>query len=194
MLKSRATGRVTAPYRMKAVVRPKLIRCSMKKLVLASVAFISLAGFSVASGGYAVADDSSAPGHHQSMEVRAALLDAHLDGLKVGLKLTADQEKNWTGFENAVRAVAKDRAERFRQWREHGGWQGNGDGEPSLIDRLHRMSERLAQRSADLKTVADAAAPLYASLDDGQKRVFSVLFREFARHGRHGGHGRDEAR
>jgi hypothetical protein len=59
------------------------------------------------------------------------------------------------------------------------------DGErPTLIDRLHRISDRMTQ--SDVKLVADAAAPLYASLDDNPKHIFDVLFRDLARAARRG--------
>jgi len=156
----------------------------MKILFIPGVAIVFLAAFTVGPSRDAVADEAPAPGHHRSMEIRAALLDAHLAGLSAGLKLGADQQKNWPAFETAVRAVAKDRADRLRQMRKSR--EDDEDEQPSLIDRMRRLSDRLAQRSLEVKTIADAAGPLYASLDDGQKRVFDALFREFVRAGRHG--------
>ena len=35
------------------------------------------------------------------------MLDAHLAGLKAGLKLTAEQEKNWPAFETAIREAPR---------------------------------------------------------------------------------------
>ncbi|WP_158817659.1 Spy/CpxP family protein refolding chaperone [Methylocapsa sp. S129] len=113
------------------------------------------------------------------------MLDARLAGFKAGLKLNADQEKSWTPFETAVRDAAKARAERFREMRK----QQDADEQPSPIDRMRMRSDRLAKGSVDLKALADAATPLYVSLDDGQKRDFGLLFREFLHHGRH--HDRD---
>lgn len=146
----------------------------MKKFVLASLVIAALAGSPLAYNAFAATDDSSTQGHHHWMEERAALLDAHLAGFKAGLKLTADQEKSWTPFENAVRDAAKNRAERFREMRK----QQDADERPSPIDRMRMRSDRLAKGSADLKALADAASPLYASLDDGQKRDFGLLFRD----------------
>jgi hypothetical protein len=153
----------------------------MKKLLLVGVAVAALAGSPLAISAFAAADDQAQQGHHHGMEERAVLLDARLAGFKAGLKLTADQEKSWTLFETAVRDAAKERAERFREMRE----QQDGDARPSPIDRLRMASERAAKRSATLKTLADAASPLYVSLDDGQKRDFGVLFHDFLRRGHH---------
>jgi hypothetical protein len=153
----------------------------MKKLILASATIAILAVSPLAIGAFAAADDAQEHGHHHWMEERAALLDAHLTGFKAALKLNADQEKSWSLFENAVRDGVKERAERMRAMRE----QKDGDEEPSPIDRMRMMSDRLAKRSAAVKTLADAATPLYASLDDGQKRDFGVLFHDLLRRGRH---------
>ena len=48
----------------------------------------------------------------------------------------------------------------------------------SPVDRLDRLASRLAQAGAALQKVADAAKPLYASLDDSQKRIFGFLAHE----------------
>jgi zinc resistance-associated protein len=164
----------------------------MTRLGLAGIAFVTLAGLAVAAGGAAVADDPPAPGPHRWMEMRAALFDAHLEGMKAGLRLTPDQQKAWAPFETAVRDVAKERAQAMRAARSQ--WEANDDERPTLIDRLHAMSDRLATRSSELRTIADAAAPLYASLDDGQKRIFAALFHELAAAGRRGAHAHEEAR
>ncbi len=56
------------------------------------------------------------------------------------------------------------------------------------------MADRMSQAAAALKQVAEAAKPLYASLNDSQKRMFGFLGREIGRdmvmmgHG-HGGMG-----
>ena len=47
----------------------------------------------------------------------------------------------------------------------------------SPVDHLEAMADRLAQGAADIKKIADAAKPLYASLDDSQKHKFGMLGR-----------------
>jgi zinc resistance-associated protein len=121
---------------------------------------------------------------HHHMEDRAAIFDARLAGFKAGLGLKADQEAGWSTFESAVRAIAKSRQEWRRQRDEA---KDDDDARPSPIERMREMSDRLGRRSSDLKTLADAAAPLYASLDDKQKMVFRVMGRELMHGGRHGG-------
>jgi hypothetical protein len=153
----------------------------MKKLILASVTIAILAVSPLAIGAFAAADDSQEHGRHHWMEERAALLDARLAGFKATLKLNSDQETSWGLFENAVRDGAKARAENMRAMRE----RRESDEEPSPIDRMRMMSDRLAKRSAAVKSLADAATPLYVSLDDGQKRDFGLLFRDLVHRGRH---------
>ena len=141
-----------------------------------------LAGFPFAFSAYA-ANDPAPPAVNPLAEARAALLDAHLAGLKAGLKLTADQEKNWPAFETAIRDAAKARKEYWRQMRDH---MGGGE-RPSPIEHMNMMSQHLQEMSAELKMVADAGKTLYDSLDDSQKRHFGLLLREFLPRGPHDG-------
>src|SRR5271156_5432069 len=80
----------------------------MKKILLAGVAAIAIAGSSLA---YAQHHEWF---HHARMspEDRAAFADARIAAVKAGLKLTPDQEKLWPPVEAAVRDFAKLRIER----------------------------------------------------------------------------------
>jgi LTXXQ motif family protein len=102
---------------------------------------------------------------------REMVLDAKLAGMKAGLKLNPDQEKLWGPFETAVQNAAKARMEDMRQM------MGARDEHMSPIDRLDAMADRLSKAAADVKQVADAAKPLYASLDETQKHEFVTLGR-----------------
>jgi hypothetical protein len=159
----------------------------MKKLLLIGSVAALLSGSAFVYNAQAEGDAAPTESHAQWGEIRAVLLDARLAGMKAGLKLTADQERNWPAFESAVRTIAKNRAEAFREMRER---MGDGGEWSSPVERLRFISDRLAKRSADLKMLADATAPLFASLDDDQKRLFVPLSRQFLRGGRHG-HRRD---
>ena len=118
-----------------------------------------------------------------------AFADARIAALHAGLELRPDQEKNWGPFEQALRAAAKDRIER-RQARE-----AAGDDQPRAsdpVERLKRVADALSRRGATLKQIADTAAPLYASLDDGQKNRFRMLARMGRHHHHMGWRGRGE--
>jgi hypothetical protein len=152
----------------------------MRKLLAVSFTLAALACVAPMVAALADSDSSSSESHHQWREARAALFEARLVGFKAGLALTADEEKNWPAFETALRDIAKARME----WRHHD--SNSDDDRPSPIDRMRRISDRLGERSTELKQLADAAAPLYASLDDKQKLVFRATLRDLAREGRHG--------
>jgi hypothetical protein len=62
-------------------------------------------------------------------------------------------------------------------------------GRGSPLDRLDAVANRLTEVGDVLKKVADAGKPLYASLDDQQKRVFGFLAREMIRMDHPGGMG-----
>jgi hypothetical protein len=156
----------------------------MKKIILAVAAVALLSGPPLASAAFGENGDPPTHADRPSMTERAALFGARLIGFQAPLKLTADQQKNWPAFETALRSVAKDRADRFRA--RHA--REDDDEQPTLIDRLNGISDRLAKRSTEIKLVAEAAAPLYSSLDDEQKLIFSALLRDLAREGRHGAH------
>jgi hypothetical protein len=106
-------------------------------------------------------------------EDRAAFLDARMAALHAGLKLTPDQEKSWSAFEQGYRALATTREEQMSAFR--GGRENDRASDP--IQRAQREGDFLSKRGAALKQYADAAAPLYQSLDDGQKQRFEVLMR-----------------
>lgn len=151
----------------------------MKKLVVVSLAAAALTGSVFAIGAASAADDSPPPA---AQEMGGVMLDAHLAGMKAALKLTPDQEKNWAPFEAAVREAAKARVEEMRAMREE-----MRDERPNPIERMTLMSDRLGKASAELKAVADAAKPLFNSLDEAQKRHFGPLLASLREHAPHGG-------
>jgi zinc resistance-associated protein len=105
---------------------------------------------------------------------RAAFLDARIAGLKAGLKLNPEQEKLWPPVETALRETAAKREARMDAFRQkHEQRQGSVD----AIERMRQRAELLTETGVDLKKMADAAAPLYAALDDAQKHRMDVLLR-----------------
>lgn len=133
----------------------------------------------------------------------AAFTDARIASLKAGLKLTAEQEKNWPAVETALRDLAKQRAERANAMAERREARRGSDSAaqhaPDAIARMREGADAATQRAAGLKKLADASEPLYKSLDEGQKRRFAALIRmggrmgdrdgHFHRHGHGYGHG-----
>ena len=91
----------------------------MRKFLLASVAIAGLAGSAFAVNASAASGDPpTAPNAavmQRLQERQAVMLDAHLAGMKAGLKLTDEQAKNWPAFETAIRDAEKARADRWRE-------------------------------------------------------------------------------
>jgi zinc resistance-associated protein len=117
-----------------------------------------------------------------------AFADARLAALHAGLKLNPDQEKLWPPVEQAIRDLVKMRREQRRAFRE-----SRETGRDDLPGLLRGMAERQGARAEALRKLADAASPLYASFDDGQKRRLRILVRQMRPHGmmRHAWRHRD---
>jgi hypothetical protein len=159
----------------------------MRKALIAAVALAALASSWSLGATPASADTAATPAAADvslKQQVRAAMLEAHIAGMKAGLALTAEQEKNWAPFEAAIRAAAAAREEGWRRMRE----RMSGGERPSPIERMRQISERLSKASDALTKIADAGKPLYDSLTDEQKRVFGPLLRDFIHHGRSHSH------
>lgn len=163
----------------------------MKKALIAGAAAVAILGSTAV-----YAQHRYHHHHRMSTEDRAAFLDAKIASVKAGLKLTADQEKLWPPVETAVRDFAKQRmaqanaraSERDARRAEQD--QKGPDGKPVAADqtrdpvaRLRARADRMAETATGLKKIADAADPLYKTLDDGQKRRLSMLTRMGGHHG-----------
>jgi hypothetical protein len=108
------------------------------------------------------------------------LTDARIEIIKAALQLTPDQVKLWPPIEDAIRARAKDRqariamaVERARELRDRSRIEVLRDRNP--IEFMKKRADRLAQRSADLKRLADAWEPLYQTLTPEQRRRMAFL-------------------
>jgi zinc resistance-associated protein len=110
-----------------------------------------------------------------------ALSDARIAALHAGLELTPDQEKSWPPVEQALRDLAKLRADRLAARDQAQPPSGNP------IERLQKRADALTARGTALKHLADAAAPLYQSLDEAQKQRLPMLARLVRPHDGHGG-------
>src|ERR1700684_3381071 len=145
----------------------------MKKVFLAGVAALAIAGSTVA---YAQNRQWFHEHMHFSPEDRAAFADARIASVHAGLKLTADQEKLWPPVETAVREFAKLRIDRANA-RMNAMRDDNRDRQTSddPVARLRERAETMGTTAAALKKIADAADPLYKTLDDGQKRRLKLM-------------------
>ena len=145
----------------------------MRKFAIAGIAALAIAGSTAVYAqhrhwGYA----------HMRMnpEDRAAFADARIAAVHAGLKLTADQEKLWPPVETAVRDFAKlriDRANARMNTDKNDAADAQKPDDP--VARLRERADNMATSAAAMKKIADAADPLYKTLDDGQKRRLAVL-------------------
>jgi hypothetical protein len=126
------------------------------------------------------AETPSTQGSELSGAHLSALTDARINIIKAALQLTPDQEKYWPAVEDAIRTRAMDRqariasaAARVAELRERGPIEALRDRNP--LDLLQWRANALAQRSADLKRLADAWQPLYQTLSPDQKRRMAFL-------------------
>ena len=145
----------------------------MKRILLCA---LTAAAVSVSSFAQTATRDQSAEAAHQErMQHWAAdhetMMDARLGGMKAALKLTPEQNPLWEAFENAVRGGARSRMDDMRQTMEN-------RERMSSVERMDATAGHMARRADDLKTIAQAAKPLYGSLDDTQKRKYELLHRE----------------
>ena len=119
-------------------------------------------------------------------EDRAAFADARIAAVKAGLKLNADQEKLWPPVEAAVRDFAKLRIDRANARMNAQRDDSRDAPRPDPVTRLRDRADTMATTAAAMKRIADAADPLYKTLDDGQKRRLAILTRMEGRFGRGG--------
>src|SRR5258707_4471867 len=94
--------------------------------------------------------------------------DANIDRIKAELKLTPEQEKHWTGFNSAMHYLGHNGADRPNLRIE----RAKRDPPDDIIEQMRNEAQFLNDRAVDQRNVADAAEPLFASLDDKQKAIF----------------------
>src|SRR6202012_4120621 len=148
----------------------------MRKILLAGVAVLAIAGTTVV---YAQHRHWFQEHMRINPEDRPALTDAGIAAVHAGLKLTPDQEKLWPPLESAVRDFAKlrmDRANaRMNAKTNDRSDDQDGQKQDDPVARLRDRADNMTASGAALKKIADAADPLYKTLDEGQKRRLKVL-------------------
>jgi hypothetical protein len=152
----------------------------MRKFAIAAVAVLAIAGSTAVYAqhrhwGY---------GHSRiNPEDRAAYADARIAAVHAGLKLTADQEKLWPSVEAAVKEFAKLRIDRANARMNAPRGDSSQQQPDDPVARLRDRAENMAATAVAMKKIAEAAEPLYKTLDDGQKRRLAVLTRFGGREG-----------
>ncbi len=146
----------------------------MRRFTIAAVAVLAIAGSSAV---YAQRSWLSDHMHHMrmSLEDRAAFADAKIAAVHAGLKLNADQEKMWPPVESAVRDLVKIRLDRANARMQASGDAQAPQNADDPVARLRERADTMAATAEAMKKIAEAADPLYKTLDDGQKRRLAIL-------------------
>jgi hypothetical protein len=165
----------------------------MRKFTIAAVAVLAIAGSTAV---YAQHRHWSFNHMRMNPEDRAAFADARIAAVHAGLKLSADQEKLWPPVETAVREFAKLRIDRANARMNAGPGDASQQKPDDPVARLRERADNMATSATAMKKIADAADPLYKTLDDGQKRRLALLTHMERRFGdgegwRHRGFDRD---
>jgi hypothetical protein len=94
--------------------------------------------------------------------------DANIERIKKELNLTPEQEKNWAGFNSAMHYLGHNGADRLNLRIA----RAKRDPPDDIIEQMRNEAQFLNDRAVDQRNVADAAEPLFASLDDKQRAIF----------------------
>jgi len=94
--------------------------------------------------------------------------DANIERIKKELNLTPEQEKHWAGFNSAMHYLGHNGADRLNLRVA----RAKRDPPDDIIEQMRNEAQFLNDRAVDQRNVADAAEPLFASLDEKQKKTF----------------------
>jgi len=94
--------------------------------------------------------------------------DAYIERIKSELNLTPEQEKNWSSFSSAMHYLGHNGADRLNLRIA----RAKRDPPDDIVEQMRNEAQFLVDRAQDQRSVADAAEPLFASLDDKQKQIF----------------------
>jgi hypothetical protein len=130
--------------------------------------------------------------------------EARIAILKADLRLSSDQAQHWSGLESALRDIVAKRAKSLAASHdlETGRASSNSPAAPDIsitedekeqssrserdarkvrlddIDEMRRKADAYTVQAAELRQIADAAQPLYDTLDDHQRRRLVQFVRE----------------
>ncbi len=109
--------------------------------------------------------------------------EARIAQLKANLRVTQEQERDWSRFEAALKDVSKKRAERrlalIDEWDKR---EVDKDRKPlSHADALRKHADALDLRAAELRAIADAAEPFSEKLNPWQRQQVDQVIRNYAK-------------
>ncbi|SAL79326.1 hypothetical protein AWB71_05876 [Caballeronia peredens] len=139
----------------------------MKRTLAALAAFCALSPVFAQSSAPAVQTAASAP----AATKREARVEERIAQLHASLKITPQQEAQWSKFADVMRDNGRTMADLYRQR------IAQRDTMSALDDM--KQYEQITQANADgTKRLVEAFDPLYASLSPEQKKLADASFRE----------------
>lgn len=117
------------------------------------------------------AQDTKATRPQAAAAVAKALTDRKIEIVKTTLSLTPEQQKLWPAVEDAIRSRSAMRINRISKLVA----LRDSDKDVSPIEMMKIRADTLANKAAELKKLADAWQPLYATLDSNQKDRLAFL-------------------
>ena len=146
-------------------------------------------GSGLASSASSIAGDGPAP--LTAAEIRreheeyARMFDVLLARTKAEIRLTHDQENNWRRFEAAVHSATESYWDAMMETLAR---LKVGE-KPSPIEHVRAIADHMAKGSDQVKSMADAAEPLFKSLSVEQKGKFGRLLQLLVERFPHAGAG-----
>lgn len=108
-----------------------------------------------------------------------AFFEARVAALHAGLTLNPDQDKLWPALETAIRDLnVLNRGSRGPEVGSESSPMGAPQADAQPFDALKRTAEDFETRGRILASLADAGAPLYATLSTEQKGRLPILMRD----------------
>jgi hypothetical protein len=151
----------------------------MFKMAAAGITALVVAASPIA---YAQNQSATAPGSQNAGKLGEPndVTDLRIEVLKSALQLTPSQEQYWPPIEEAIRTRAQHRLARLQNLSDRASQLSDSSPLEALLNRnpvdfMHRRADALAQRSSDLKKLADAWQPLYQVLSQDQKRRLALV-------------------
>lgn len=150
----------------------------MYKMAAAGITalFVAASPFAYAQSQSATPQESQSAG---ALGEPSDITDLRIEVLQSALQLSPSQQQYWPAIENAIRTRAQHRATRLQNLSDRVSQVSDSPVEALLnrnpVDFMHRRADALAQRSSDLKALADAWQPLYQVLSQDQKRRLALV-------------------
>ena len=139
----------------------------MWKTVLAGTTVLAIAGASLAYAQQGPGAQGGAQRWKPTAADVTAFGDARIAAIHAGLKLSAEQEKNWPAVESALRDLAKQRSEAFAA-------RASANRPTDPLERLSLRAKTMQERGAALEKLGDGRQ---AALPEPRRRPEAPLDR-----------------